>query len=238
MKGFKLSVIFHIFLLATVCFTGCRRSGGEVWEDTKSCSRHLGRGVKTLGGKHGDSRQIGSRDDFCVDDGDVVSFNENEFIPLQDEDGRDMVCMSDAQQPRETPGDPGSSIPGIEAFRDPSRDPNLAPIFQNISFDLNSNLVKGDRNLSILRNIADFMRRHPNVYVFVEGHCCERGPDAYNLALGARRANSIRNMLIQDGVSSDNVFTISYGRERPFVQGNDDAALAQNRRGQFKIYMR
>ena len=109
--------------LLMICMwaTGCRRNHTEVWEDTKSCSRYMGKGVSTLGGKHGDSRQVMSPDDFYPDD---IVIND-EFMPLTDEYGNPMVAMDNARQARETPGDPGSSIPGVDAFRDPSKDPQL-----------------------------------------------------------------------------------------------------------------
>lgn len=72
----------------------------------------------------------------------------------------------------------------------------------------------------------------------MEGHCDERGPEAYNLALGSRRAHAVRNMLLQQGVHPDQVFTISYGKERPLVMEHHDEGWAQNRRAEFKIYIR
>lgn len=218
--------------------TSCVRSHEDVWEDTKTASRHMGRGFRAMGGKHGDSRQIQSDIDFGPDEDFVVQDHENEFVPLQDREGNYMVAPDQARQPNETPGDPNSSIPGIEAFKDPSKDPALAGTFQNILFEYNSNQVKGDRNLGIIHNVADYMKSHSNTYIFVEGHCDERGPEAYNLALGARRSNAIRNMLIQEGVNPDHIFTISYGKERPLVAGVEESQWSLNRRGQFKIYQR
>lgn len=233
MKTAKILIVIQLLM---VCFwtTGCRRSQNEVWEDTKSASRYMGKGMKTLGGKHGDSRQVSSADEFYPDD---IYIND-EFMPLTDEYGNPMVAVDNARQARETPGDPGSSIPGIDAFRDPSNDPQLSPIFQNVLFEYNSSLVKGQHNLDTVRNIADYLKKHENVYVFIEGHCDERGPEAYNLALGSRRSNAVRNLLIKEGVNPDNLFTISYGRERPLVFGHDEGAWNLNRRAQFKIYTR
>ncbi len=242
-------------MLLSVCYTvGCTRGPSDVWEDTKTSGRYVGRGVSALGGKHGDSRQIQDRADFCVVDEPLEQQNqfqypttaqavpqvqENEFVPLQDENGRDVVAMGDmVPQPRETPGEAGSSIPNIDAFRDPMTIPQLAKVFQNIRFEYNSNLIKGQENLAIIKAIADYMRQHGDIYIFAEGHADERGPDAYNLALGARRSNTVRNLLIQEGVSPDNVFTISYGKERPLVFGHDEESWGVNRRVEFKVYQR
>lgn len=238
MKHIKKIIYLSLILGA---FTGCARSTGEVWEDAKSSGRHVGKGFRTLGGKQGDSRQVLSRDEFTFEDSIAkggTRFNENEFIPLQDENGKELVFLSDARAPSENPGEPGSSIPGIDSFKDPAQDPKLKAVFKNISFEYNMNLVKGDENLRILQEIADYMHSHPHLYIFVEGHCCEKGPVAYNLALGARRANAVRDLLVQYGASPDNVFTVSYGKERPLALGQDDASIAKNRRAQFKVYER
>jgi peptidoglycan-associated lipoprotein len=68
------------------------------------------------------------------------------------------------------------------------------------------------------------------VTVSVEGHCDERGTREYNLALGERRANSVKNYLVALGVDQNRIQTISYGKERPAVSGSNEEAWAQNRR--------
>ncbi len=74
------------------------------------------------------------------------------------------------------------------------------------------------------------MRKHKNVNVIVQGYCDERGTREYNLALGERRANAVKNYLVSQGVAADRISVISYGKERPAVLGNNEAAWAQNRR--------
>ena len=66
--------------------------------------------------------------------------------------------------------------------------------------------------------------------VVVQGYCDERGTREYNLALGERRANAVKAYLVAHGVDSSRISTISYGKERPAVLGNNEAAWAQNRR--------
>lgn len=169
---------------------------------------------------------------------DAYDNNYTDFIPLQDPNQELKTANMMARPPRETPGEQGSSIPGIQAFRDPSTNPQLAGIFRPIYFDYNSDLIRGSQNLQIVHNIADFLRGRPNVYIFIEGHTDERGPQAYNLALGARRANTIRNVLISEGINPDRLFTISYGKERPVILEHHEEGWAKNRRGEFKIYER
>ena len=77
---------------------------------------------------------------------------------------------------------------------------------------------------------ADWLRRYPNVTVTIEGHCDERGTREYNLALGERRAQAAKNVLVASGISASRISTISYGKERPAVVGSTEEAYAQNRR--------
>jgi len=73
-------------------------------------------------------------------------------------------------------------------------------------------------------------KRHNKVNVIVQGYCDERGTREYNLALGERRANAVKEYLVSHGVDADRIATISYGKERPAVLGSNEAAWAQNRR--------
>jgi peptidoglycan-associated lipoprotein len=232
----------RLFLLLVTSFsfltlqTACRRNPNTVWEDTKTASRHVGRGVRSLGGKHGSSRQINSKNEFMPQEY-AQNGSQQDYIPLTDDpNANDLAMLQTTPQPKETPGDPGSSIPGIEAFQDPSTHPTLSGIFRNIHFSHNSSLIKGQENLEVVKAIADYMRSNPNTYIFVEGHCDERGAEAYNLALGSHRSNSVRNLLINEGVNPDNIFSISYGKERPLLLGHDEEAWSQNRRAEFKVY--
>ena len=82
----------------------------------------------------------------------------------------------------------------------------------------------------ILARQADWLRRYPNVTVTIEGHCDERGTREYNLALGERRAQAAKNVLVANGIPASRISTISYGKERPAVLGSTEEAYAQNRR--------
>ena len=82
----------------------------------------------------------------------------------------------------------------------------------------------------ILARQADWLRRYPNVTVTIEGHCDERGTREYNLALGERRAQAAKNVLVASGIPASRITTISYGKERPAIVGSSEEAYAQNRR--------
>lgn len=77
---------------------------------------------------------------------------------------------------------------------------------------------------------AKWLKSHAGVSVTVEGHCDERGTREYNVALGARRAAAAKNQLTKLGVSADRISTVSFGKERPAVNGSNSAAWAENRR--------
>ena len=81
-----------------------------------------------------------------------------------------------------------------------------------------------------LKKQAKWLKANPSVTISVQGHADERGTREYNLALGDRRASSAKDFLMSQGISSDRVTTISFGKERPVKSGSNDTAWAQNRR--------
>lgn len=242
MDRYKLFVVTMMSLLSFF-LTGCARNRSEIWDDTKTCGRHLTRGISAFAGSKDTSRQVRSKEEFYWPDDGEFSYTESSdsgYMTFPEEKVSNEVAIADyvAPQPKDSPGDPGSPIPGINSFRDPSNMSGMASTFQTIHFEYNSSLVKGTHNQQIVQKIASYMKNNPRTYVFVEGHCDNRGPEAYNLALGSRRANSIRNALIKEGVNPDNLFTISYGKERPIALDDSEDSWALNRRAEFKLYVR
>ena len=99
-----------------------------------------------------------------------------------------------------------------------------------VHFDYNKyNVLEADK--PTLQRQAAWLAKYPSVRVTVEGHCDERGTREYNLALGARRANAVKEYLVSLGVSAARVDTISYGKERPICTESTEACWARNRRG-------
>jgi peptidoglycan-associated lipoprotein len=90
----------------------------------------------------------------------------------------------------------------------------------------------------ILAKNSNWMLTYPSVEILVEGHCDERNTREYNLALGERRANAVRDYLMSLGVDPYRVRTISYGEERPFAMGHTEEAWRLNRRSHFVITAR
>lgn len=87
-----------------------------------------------------------------------------------------------------------------------------------------------DNATEILDTQIAWLKKHENVNVVVQGYCDERGTREYNLALGERRANAVKDYLVSQGIAADRISTISYGKERPAVLGNNETVWAQNRR--------
>lgn len=85
----------------------------------------------------------------------------------------------------------------------------------------------------ILASNAEWMKANPGLTVQIEGHCDDRGSSEYNIALGERRAKSVKNYLVSLGVSADKISTISYGEEKNLQDGDSETARSANRRANF-----
>lgn len=96
-------------------------------------------------------------------------------------------------------------------------------------FDFDKSDIK-EQYLDVLRAHAEYLANNPSTNVTVEGHTDERGTREYNIALGERRANAVKRMLVLNGVSASQVRVISYGEERPVALDHDESGWAQNRR--------
>lgn len=114
---------------------------------------------------------------------------------------------------------------------------NARGYLQDVFFDTDSFDLRPEARQSLSEN-GDWLRDYPTVQVLVEGHCDERNTREYNLALGERRANAVRDYLVFLGIGSDRIRTISYGEERPFAIGHDEEAWQLNRRAHFVITSR
>ncbi len=105
-----------------------------------------------------------------------------------------------------------------------------SPLFRRVVyFDFDDAGIKPEY-MELLRIHAQYLIQSPGTQVILEGHTDERGTREYNLALGERRADSVRRFLIGEGVSSSQLTTLSYGEERPAEPGRDERSMALNRR--------
>ncbi len=107
-------------------------------------------------------------------------------------------------------------------------------IDEDIYFDFDQAVIRPDAQ-EVLRKKAEFLRENPGISVVIEGHCDERGTAEYNLALGERRALAAKAFLMNLGISSSRLSTISYGEERPVDPRSNEEAWARNRRAHFVL---
>ena len=115
-----------------------------------------------------------------------------------------------------------------------SSDDNTAGPLQTVYFAYDSSALSSAAR-SVLEQNAQWLKTTNQVDIQVEGHCDERGGHQYNLALGERRARSIKDYLVALGVSEDRISIISYGKEKPVSFGHDEQSWSANRRGNFVI---
>jgi peptidoglycan-associated lipoprotein len=106
--------------------------------------------------------------------------------------------------------------------------------FENIYFDFDESAIREDAR-PVLLVIASYLKNNPKFKLIIEGHCDERGTSEYNMALGQRRADATRAWLLNLGIPASRMTTVSYGKERPMVEGHDEAAWSKNRRAVFVL---
>ncbi|HTP69207.1 MAG TPA: peptidoglycan-associated lipoprotein Pal [Dongiaceae bacterium] len=124
--------------------------------------------------------------------------------------------------------------PVAEAPKNTSFDELFMKEVRDAYFDYDSAEIRPDARTA-LQKTAEFLKGYPNTHVAIEGHCDERGSTEYNLALGQRRANAVKQYLVSLGVNGDTLTTTSWGKEKPFCTQSSEECYAQNRRGHFTL---
>jgi peptidoglycan-associated lipoprotein len=109
-----------------------------------------------------------------------------------------------------------------------------ANVGDRVFFDFDHSILNGEgaltkNNIATLDRQATWLVKYTQNHVEIAGNCDERGTEEYNIALGQRRANTVRNYLTAKGVAASRISTTSYGKERPSALGSDEEAWAQNR---------
>ncbi len=116
----------------------------------------------------------------------------------------------------------------------PSAAASAAVPLKDIFFNFDDATIRADQK-AVLQEDFQWLKRHPQVKVALQGNCDERGTEEYNLALGQRRADSVKNYLVAEGIPADRLSTISFGKDRPFAPGHDEKAWSLNRRDHFAM---
>lgn len=122
---------------------------------------------------------------------------------------------------------PAGALPG-------SAEDFVVNVGDRVYFDTDSHDVRADA-MPLLDAQSAWLRRYGAVKVRIEGNADERGTREYNLALGARRANSVRDYLVEKGVTADRISTISFGKEQPIDAGSGEASWDKNRNARSAI---
>ncbi|MGE5361178.1 MAG: peptidoglycan-associated lipoprotein Pal [Bacteroidales bacterium] len=104
----------------------------------------------------------------------------------------------------------------------------------DVYFDYDKYNIRDDARAPLQKD-ADWMKRWTSTKVTVEGHCDSRGSAEYNLALGERRANAVKDYLVSLGIAADRITAVSKGKEQPVCTEEAESCWAQNRRGHFVI---
>lgn len=144
----------------------------------------------------------------------------------------------EAKQPKPAPPPaeaPPPPAPPPAAPAEPAPMPREEALkFENVHFDFDKSNIREDAK-PILQAVAAYLKKNRDAKILVEGHCDERGTSEYNMALGDRRAHSVKKYLTALGVEPGRLSTISYGKERPLDPGHDEGAWAKNRRAVFVL---
>ncbi len=144
--------------------------------------------------------------------------------------GQQTTTTTPSEAP-ETPTAPAADTSGADRAKEMARNQFLN---EHVPYAFDSAALSPMAQ-DILKRKATWLNGNPGVAVVIEGHCDERGTPEYNLALGERRAESARAFLVDTGISSSRLSTISYGEERPLDSRSNEEARAKNRRSQFVI---
>lgn len=146
--------------------------------------------------------------------------------PAETQPGMQEQIVSETLKPGETQTAMAEAEAGVAATMEKPSE------FPDIYFDFDESFIREDAKPA-LRQVADYFKTNPSAAILIEGHCDERGTAEYNIALGERRAESTKSYLVSLGVRAGALSTVSFGEEKPFDPGHDEAAWAKNRRAHF-----
>lgn len=108
------------------------------------------------------------------------------------------------------------------------------PVLNDVLFDFDKSVLKPQGKMETDKVISE-LKDHPGDTVLIEGHTCDIGTDEYNMSLGGRRANSVRDYMVSQGINSSRISTQSYGESQPAVPNTSEENRSRNRRAVFKI---
>jgi len=158
-------------------------------------------------------------------------------VPVEDKSGAKVSVSPDPVMPAPVTASSANEAKSTVVPVDSAASTNLSAgpsgnVAKVVFFDYDSYVVKSEFQNTIEAH-AQFLKANPRAKVSLEGHTDERGGREYNLALGQKRADAVRQSLSLLGVQESQVESVSFGKEKPAVQGADESAFAKNRRAEF-----
>lgn len=219
------------FAILATLVTGCFSS--SVWEETKTAARYIQRAGQSIVGQAKESRLVSNEWEFYSGE------SEEEYIALEETDvrsGAEQLRQSEKGHVQAKPISTsyGRVVPTLADFKTPSA--QLSSIFSSVYFHTDAHAFEESIYLDTIRKISTYLKRNPSCYLSIAGHTDQRASESYNLALGTRRANFVRHLLIKEGIDPARLFTVSYGKEFLADSSNTKEAWSKNRRVEFKIY--
>lgn len=188
--------------------------------DGKSVSKGSSKDSGSISGGDSGSGDSGSQSDDRNADGKSVSKGSSK--DSRSTSGPESTSGSDSQSVTEYKGGDNFTPNEERQF--------VTQVGDRVFFGYDRHTLTPDA-VKTLKAQVKWLKDKPDVKIVIEGHADERGTREYNLALGERRANSIRAFLVSSGIAKDRILIVSYGKERPAVAASNEAAWAQNRRG-------
>lgn len=179
-----------------------------------------------------------SKDSGSISGGDSGSGDSGSQSDDRNADGKS-VSKGSSKDSRSTSGPESTSGSNSQSVTEYKGGDNFTPneerqfvtqVGDRVFFGYDRHTLTPDA-VKTLKAQVKWLKDKPDVKIVIEGHADERGTREYNLALGERRANSIRAFLVSSGIAKDRILIVSYGKERPAVAASNEAAWAQNRRG-------
>lgn len=152
-------------------------------------------------------------------------------VPVEDKSGSSVSAPPVDTKPAAAP-EAKSAVAPVNTVTSDNLAAGPGGVAKIIYFDYDSFVVKAEFQ-SAIEGHAQFLKNNPRAKVSLEGHTDERGGREYNLALGQKRADAVRQSLSLLGVSAAQVESVSFGEEKPAVQGSDESAFSKNRRVEF-----
>ena len=132
-----------------------------------------------------------------------------------------------------TSGTTGANVAGTQTGQgNPLRDPRSILSKRSVFYDFDSYAVK-DEYRPLIDAHGKYLQGNRSARMTIQGNCDERGSREYNIALGQRRADAVKRMMLLDGATDQQIETVSFGKEKPRNPGHDEAAWAENRRDDF-----